>query len=372
MSARPAEREVRELLRQARVHVVEVRHPQQRGEHDADEPAFFVRVDGVVAPGEGAPERGQRRAARRAGASRATARSSRGARTAAAAQRNTRRPGIVDVLAERIGDEIDLMAERGQRADAMKLAERRAARLEERLGRDHQNAHGAVIFSRIRQYSTRRSSCECPTDPPDSSSARRYASSRSSSSVSIVLLAFLFSRIDVGGAVGERAQRVDAVARSSRSGLYFVNVRRERLAVAAAARGAGRARAGARRCSASYLVAGFFNNFLPSNIGGDVIRIRDTARPARSKTLATTVVLVDRGLGLMGLVLVAALGATAAPVDARPGAVADLAAVAVGRRFSSAAAAARAGGVSRRRVRPAAAAADCRFIPSGSASGSRS
>jgi uncharacterized protein (TIRG00374 family) len=62
----------------------------------------------------------------------------------------------------------------------------------------------------------------------------------------------------------------------------------------------------------SFLVATFFNNFLPSNIGGDVIRIGDTARPARSKTLATTVVLVDRGVGLLGLVFVAALGATLA------------------------------------------------------------
>jgi len=62
----------------------------------------------------------------------------------------------------------------------------------------------------------------------------------------------------------------------------------------------------------SFLVAMFFNNFLPSNIGGDVIRIRDTAGPAGSKTLATTVVLVDRGLGLLGLVFVAASGATLA------------------------------------------------------------
>ena len=64
----------------------------------------------------------------------------------------------------------------------------------------------------------------------------------------------------------------------------------------------------------SFLVATFFNNFLPSNIGGDVIRIADTARPARSRTLATTVVLVDRGLGLLGLVLLAAVAASA--VDA--------------------------------------------------------
>lgn len=60
----------------------------------------------------------------------------------------------------------------------------------------------------------------------------------------------------------------------------------------------------------SYLVATFFNNFLPSNIGGDVIRIRDTAQAAGSKTLATTIVLIDRGIGLLGLVFVAATGAT--------------------------------------------------------------
>lgn len=60
----------------------------------------------------------------------------------------------------------------------------------------------------------------------------------------------------------------------------------------------------------SYLVATFFNNFLPSNIGGDVIRIADTAPASGSKTLATTVVLMDRGIGLLGLVLVAAVGAS--------------------------------------------------------------
>jgi hypothetical protein len=62
----------------------------------------------------------------------------------------------------------------------------------------------------------------------------------------------------------------------------------------------------------SFLVATFFNNFLPSNIGGDVVRVADTAGAAGSKTLATTVVLLDRGLGLLGLLFVAALGATGA------------------------------------------------------------
>ena len=46
-----------------------------------------------------------------------------------------------DVPAERIGDEIDGMAEIEKRADAVILAERGAPRLEERLGRDHQDPH---------------------------------------------------------------------------------------------------------------------------------------------------------------------------------------------------------------------------------------
>src|SRR5689334_12839683 len=61
-----------------------------------------------------------------------------------------------------------------------------------------------------------------------------------------------------------------------------------------------------RKLTESIWVSLFFNNFLPSNIGGDVVRIADTAPAAGSKTLATTVILVDRVLGLTALVLVAA------------------------------------------------------------------
>ena len=68
----------------------------------------------------------------------------------------------------------------------------------------------------------------------------------------------------------------------------------------------------ARALTESFLVATFFNNFLPSNIGGDVVRIADTAKPARSRTLAASIVLVDRGIGLLGLVLLAAVAATIA------------------------------------------------------------
>ena len=56
----------------------------------------------------------------------------------------------------------------------------------------------------------------------------------------------------------------------------------------------------------------FFGNFLPSNIGGDVMRVADTADAAGSKTLATTVIIADRVLGLVALIVVASTGAFAA------------------------------------------------------------
>jgi glycosyltransferase 2 family protein len=56
-----------------------------------------------------------------------------------------------------------------------------------------------------------------------------------------------------------------------------------------------------RRLSASYLVATFFNNFLPSNIGGDVIRVRDSSRITGSTTKSLAVVAIDRILGFGAL-----------------------------------------------------------------------
>ena len=70
-----------------------------------------------------------------------------------------------------------------------------------------------------------------------------------------------------------------------------------------------------RALYASMSVALFFNNFLPSSIGGDVVRIADTAKVARSKTLATTVILADRTMGMMALILLAATGVTLVTYD---------------------------------------------------------
>jgi len=137
--------------------------------------------------------------------------------------------------------------------------------------------------------------------------------------VSVILLWFLFSRIDVEKLwAGTRSASVSwlVVALIIYAVTVVVSVWRWRLLL-----DAQDVHVETNRLAGSYLVALFFNNFLPSNIGGDVIRIRDTALQAGSKTLATAVVLVDRGLGLMGLVLVAACGASLAAGGATAGAL---------------------------------------------------
>ncbi len=126
--------------------------------------------------------------------------------------------------------------------------------------------------------------------------------------VSGVLLAVLFSRVDVATLWSHARGASPAwLAASLAVYLLMVVVSAWRWGVLLEAAGV---LLPAFRLVTSFLVATFFNNFLPSNIGGDVIRIADTARPAGSKTVAALIVLADRGIGLLGLVVVAALGAT--------------------------------------------------------------
>lgn len=56
----------------------------------------------------------------------------------------------------------------------------------------------------------------------------------------------------------------------------------------------------------SYMVATFFNNFLPSNVGGDVVRVRDAAKSAGSHTASLIVAVVDRVVGFVALYVIAA------------------------------------------------------------------
>ncbi|PYQ82663.1 MAG: hypothetical protein DMG01_00475, partial [Acidobacteria bacterium] len=117
-----------------------------------------------------------------------------------------------------------------------------------------------------------------PSSQPEASSTRRYVLLALKISVSLALLAVLFSRIDVGR-LWAGARNASLLWLSAALALYLVNVlasiwrwhlllRAQHVAIRR------------RSLLETFLIACFFNNFLPSNIGGDVIRIRDTARPA--------------------------------------------------------------------------------------------
>ena len=151
-----------------------------------------------------------------------------------------------------------------------------------------------------------------PDQPIPRSTTRRALGMIAKLAVSITLLVFLFSRSGVDASkLWAEARRASVIWLVVALGVYALNM------IASAWRWhlllqAQNVPVRQRTLFNSLMVAAFFNNFLPSNIGGDVIRIRDTARITRSKTLAATVVLVDRGLGLMALVLISAFGATMA------------------------------------------------------------
>jgi hypothetical protein len=144
---------------------------------------------------------------------------------------------------------------------------------------------------------------------PDASRRRTRLISFVKLAVSLVLLTLLFSRIDIA--------RLWAAARQASPAWLVAAVALYGIMVLASAwrwgvlLNAQNVRLPFRTLTSSFLVATFFNNFLPSNIGGDVVRVADTALAAGGRTLATTVVLLDRGIGLLGLVLIAAIGATA-------------------------------------------------------------
>ena len=116
--------------------------------------------------------------------------------------------------------------------------------------------------------------------------------------VSVALLAFLFSKVDVG--------RLWTVARTASVpwllaalalylGMILLSAWRWGLLLEAQD-----IPFAFRRLTSSFLVASFFNNFLPSNIGGDVIRIADTAPAAgsNSTTLLATALLPLRASAL--------------------------------------------------------------------------
>ncbi len=121
--------------------------------------------------------------------------------------------------------------------------------------------------------------------------------------VSVALLIYLFSTSDLGS-LRNSLRTSDTVLMAMAAALYalilVISTWRWRMLLKAQGY---EARMG--QLSASYLVATFFNNFLPSNIGGDVIRVRDTLPLTGSTTTSLAVVAIDRILGLGALYLLA-------------------------------------------------------------------
>jgi uncharacterized protein (TIRG00374 family) len=123
--------------------------------------------------------------------------------------------------------------------------------------------------------------------------------------VSLALLAWLLRQSDLG-ALAQRVRTADIALLACAVIFYVamlaVSVWRWRLLLEAQGHVAPMV-----KLSASYMVATFFNNFLPSNIGGDVIRVRDSSRLTGSTTTALAIVAIDRILGFGALYALAVL-----------------------------------------------------------------
>jgi glycosyltransferase 2 family protein len=122
--------------------------------------------------------------------------------------------------------------------------------------------------------------------------------------VSLGLLGYLFATTDLV-ALGHRVRSGDLLLLAVAVVLYaaMLGLSTWRWGLLLGAQGYP---APLRHLSASYLVATFFNNFLPSNIGGDVIRIRDGSRLTGSTTASVAIVAIDRILGFGALYFLAA------------------------------------------------------------------
>ncbi len=133
--------------------------------------------------------------------------------------------------------------------------------------------------------------------------------------ISLALLAYLFSITDLRALEG-RVRTADLLDLLG-AVLCFVLM----LALAtwrwSMLLGALGARARVGHLAASYLVATFFNNFLPSNIGGDIVRVRDSSRLTGSTATSLAVVGIDRILGFGALYLLAAVAWVLAPPTVR-------------------------------------------------------
>jgi uncharacterized protein (TIRG00374 family) len=139
-----------------------------------------------------------------------------------------------------------------------------------------------------------------PANPASRSDAiRKIAGVAVKIAVSLALLAYLLWTQDLR-AIAQRISGADDLLLIGAVGLYVfmlvVSVWRWRILLTAQGHVAPMT-----HLSASYLVATFFNNFLPGNIGGDLIRVRDSSRLTGSTMAAIAIIAIDRIIGFGAL-----------------------------------------------------------------------
>lgn len=129
--------------------------------------------------------------------------------------------------------------------------------------------------------------------------------------VSGVLIAWILRRTDVSHVLAafRSADPLFLLASVALNPVgYFMSVRRWRLLLAAQG-----VDVPFGYLLKSFLVGVFFNNLLPSTIGGDAVRAWDSAKAGLPRSRALGVVVIDRFLGLLVLTLFAAVGVLASP-----------------------------------------------------------
>jgi uncharacterized protein (TIRG00374 family) len=129
--------------------------------------------------------------------------------------------------------------------------------------------------------------------------------------VSLALLAYLFGTTDLA-ALEERVRTADLLDLVAAVACYAAMLALATWRWQLLLRALGWF-APLRHLTASYLIATFFNNFLPSNIGGDVVRVRDGSKLTGSTMSSLAVIGIDRILGFGALYLLAAVAFLAAP-----------------------------------------------------------
>lgn len=189
---------------------------------------------------------------------------------------------------------------------------------------------------------------EVTPSQPSTAATRRWIGRALRATVSLAALVYLGVTVDLGS-VGDSLRRLPfghlLAAEACVAGSMAIGAYRHRALLGAYG---AHARPSLSDCLRLYWIGFFYNTFLPGAVGGDVLRAVG-AREAfgRDGTAASfAVVLVERVLGLFGLVIVASVAFAIHPLEgvrgvsalAALGAVAALfgvGAVALGRRLAS-------------------------------------